>query len=288
MSVSPQKCIGWLILLLGIAYAVALLWNAATRQKAFSAERGRFLALGLCEVAVYFCAAIGISDFLLNTLILRTKRLTEDRNLPGTLVVSCLTPGAVIAFSYLGVEEPVALGTLLPCIISITLGSAVGAKWIGGLDGEKIRKVMGIAMIGSLIALIARIVIARGATGTANGFSLPILIIAILFSFFWGAANMIGIPMKPAGTAAFLLLGLSPLATLTLVLVMAAIGPMGGGIRILREKRYHQKLSCAAATFGSLGALLGCLFTISISALLLNILLLVVMVIAIVSLLKKE
>ena len=285
---TPQKIIGILILLLGIAYGAALVGNAARDRRRFAKEAGSFPRLGLWEVLFYFCASIGISDYLLNTLLLRTKHLTEDRNLPGTLVTAGLVPGAVIAFSYLRVEDPVALKTLLPCIAGIVSGSALGARLVGGLEGARIRRIMGLALTGSLVALVVRILLSRGTTGTATGLSLPLLFVAVIFSFFWGAVNMIGVPMKPAGTAFFLLLGLSPLATLTMVLVMGAIGPMGGGLPFIRSGRYHQKLSCAAATCGSVGAILGCMFTISISALLLNILLLVVMLTAIFSLLKKD
>ena len=93
--------------------------------------------------------------------------------------------------------------------------------------------------------------------------------------------------MKPAGTAMFLLLGLSPIATLTIVLVMASIGPMGGALAIIKSRNYHQKLSLAAVSGGTVGAILGTIFTVSIGATTLNIILLAVMLIAIYSLFKK-
>lgn len=286
LHVSPQRIIGLLILCLGIAYGAVLFMQAARQKAALRAEAGALPLVAIGEAAVYFCATLGISDFLLNTLFIRSKRLLEDKKLPGTLVACSLTPGAVIAFSFLQVDNPVALSTLIPCAAAISLGSATGAKIVGGMDGARIRRILGIALIGALIALIVRIVVAEGAAGTATGLTLPQLVFAVIFSFFWGAVNMIGVPMKPAATAIFLWLGMSPIATLTTILVMGSIGPMGGGIPIIRNHLYHQKLACASVIFGSLGAILGVLFAVSISATLLNALLLAVMVIAIVSLLR--
>ena len=78
------------------------------------------------------------------------------------------------------------------------------------------------------------------------------------------------------------LLGLITSA-LTLVLVIGCIGPMGGGISIIKEMRYHQKTACAAVVFGSVGAALGSLVPVSVSPLALNVILMAVLLIAIVT-----
>ena len=145
---------------------------------------------------------------------------------------------------------------------------------------------MACALMASMAALIVKMIVSAGASGAAAGLSIAQLAIAVPFAFAMGVASMLGIPTKPAGTALFLLLGLSPLTTLTLVLVMCCIGPMFGGVAVLRGGRYHRKTACAAVVFGTLGAVLGCLFAISIDALLLNILLLGVMLVAVISFLR--
>ena len=286
LHVSPQRVIGILILCLGIAYGIVLFVQAARYRAAVRAEAGSVPLLAVMEAGVYFCATLGISDFLLNTLCIRGKHITEDKKLPGTLVACSLTPGAVIAFSFLQVDAPVALSTLIPCAAGIALGCAAGAKIVAGMDGARIKRILGIALIGALIALIVRIIVASGTAGTATALTLPQLAFAVVFCFFWGVVNMVGVPGKPAAAAMFLLFGMSPVATLTIILVMGSIGPMGGGIAILKNRLYHQKIACASVIFGTLGAIMGVLFAISISATLLNILLLLVMVTAIVSLLR--
>ena len=285
-GISIPKLIGYFLAALGLLYAVALLVSAVRRKEDFKNEKGNLLVLGLAEAVFYFLGTIGMSDFLLNTLIIKGQKLMDDKTLPGTLITAALTPGAVIAFFLLQVENTVDLKTLIPCCATITTGAALGSKLVGKIDGKKIKKVMGVALIFSMGAIILRMILDRGTSGTLNGLEFPKLAIAIVFCFFWGGVNMLGVPMKAAGSAMFLLLGVSPLSTLTLVLVIGCIGPMGGGIAIIREKRYHQKLSCASVVCGSAGAALGSLFTISVSPLVLNLLLLVVLVIAIVTMLR--
>lgn len=283
-----QKIIAVLALVMGGFYGAMILLRAWRNRSAVQAEKGHFGSLCLWETGIYFCATMGISDFLLNTLLLNKLKITEDKNLPGTLVCACMVPGSVIAFFLLRVENPVQLATLIPCCIAITAGSITGGKIVTGLDSSKVRRFMTIALIFSLAAVLVRIGLSRGVPGTAVGLGGIRLGLAILLSFAAGVVNMMGVPMKPANTAVFLLLGLSPLSTLTMVLVMACIGPMGGIIPVLKSGAYHQKLACAAVICGSIGAAIGSMVAISLNAAVLNILLIIVMVIAIISMLKKK
>lgn len=281
-----QRYIGWFLLSAGLIAGAVILAEAFRNRQRVRNERGNAFVIAILEVLVYIAATLGISDYLLNTLIARKLDSTEDQNLPGTLIACGYTPGAVIAFSLLRVDNPVETRTLIVCALSIVAGCLIGVRLVGGIDPKKIRRVMGIALIGSLIALIAKIIVSAGATGQAQGMSAMQLVIAVPFGIFWGAVNMIGVPMKPAGTAVFLLMGLSPLVTLSLVLVMGCVGPLSSAPSVLKRGAYHRKTVCAAVVFGTAGALIGTAFAISVNALVLNILLLVVMVIAIVSMLK--
>ena len=60
-----------------------------------------------------------------------------------------------------------------------------------------------------------------------------------------------------------------------------------GGISIVRAGLYNRKLILAAMTAGSLAALLGVMLAISMNPLLLNILLILVMLMAVVSIFKQ-
>ena len=285
-SLSVAQWIALFLMSLGVLYAVWLLALAVREREAFLAEKGSLPGLCVFEALVYFFATIGMSDFLPNTLLIKYRKLMDDKTLPGTLIAAALVPGAVIAFFLLQVEQSIQMKTLIPCCIAITAGAAAGAKLVGRIDGKKIKKIMGIALIFSMAAIITRMVLDRGTSGELTGLEMPKLLLAIVFSFLWGGINMLGVPMKAAGSAMFLLLGIAPLSTLTLVLVMGCIGPMGGGIAIIRERRYHRKMACASVICGSAGAAAGSMLAISVPPLALNILLLGVLLIAIVTMLK--
>ena len=102
-----------------------------------------------------------------------------------------------------------------------------------------------------------------------------------------GFINMTGVPCKPIATAMLLLLGLSPVAALTLTLVLGAINPMSGGVAIVRGGLYNRKMVLAAMTAGSVASILGVVLAISMNQLLLNILLLIVMLIAVICIFKN-
>ena len=285
---SVQRIIGLLLLCAGFLFGGYILIDTIKRRTQVKEEAGSFPLLCLIEVGIYFAATFGISDFLLHTLTIQTFHLTDGRKLPGTLVAACLLPGAVISFFLLGTKQPVSLTTLLPCCLSFITGTFVGVRIVGGMNEIILRKAMIIALIGSLAALILRIIIGGGAPGTRTGLPFPHLVIAVVTVFFLGAINMLGVPAKPAATALFLILGLSPLTALTVVLVMCGMGPFGGGVEILKNDRYHHKLACAAVITGSLGAVIGCLFTVSVSAGLLNVILIGVLLLAVWSLLPAR
>ena len=283
---SIQKIIGFLLLAVGICFGIAILVSAVRDKEIFRQENGRFSLFCLLETGIFFCATLGVSDYLLNTLVFRKLRVSDVKNLPGTNCACSLLPGAVIACFLLQAENPVNLSTLIPCVAAIIVGAQVGSRLVRKLDGKVIKKALGYALIASMVTLIIRIIVSRGTPGTLTGLSDGKLVIALVFSFLWGAFSMLGVPLKPAATALFLLLGLSPLITLTLLLVLGCVGPLGGGIPVLKGGRYSRKMTSAAATFGTLGAVIGSLLALSMNAALLNVLLLVVMLIAIISLFR--
>ena len=67
------------------------------------------------------------------------------------------------------------------------------------------------------------------------------------------------------------------MSTLTLMLAMGFMSPMAGGIQVLKSGKYHKKLSVASVIFGTLGAVLGTFVTVSLNAMVLNIILLCIM-----------
>ncbi len=282
-----QQIIGSVLLLIGLIYAGVILRTVKKDRESFNRAKGSFRMLAPLEFAVFVCASVGVSDYLLNTLIARHFRLTEDEELPGTLISCCLLPGTIIAFSLMRADNPVDMKTLVICSICVVIGSLVGSHLVMQMDGRLIRRIMCAALIVSLVFVIIKMIVSAGQTGDAVGAAGIRLVIAALLCLVTGIINRFGIPMKPTWTAIFLLLGLSPLATLTMTLVIGALTPVAGGISVMKSGLYQKKMALAALIFGSIGAIVGTTLAITIPALALNVILIIVMVIAIVSMIKS-
>ena len=283
-----QNILSVFLLIGGISYAIAILYRAQKNKAALTEEAGKVSLLAPIEMAVYFFGAAGISDFLMNTLAIKRFGLMKDEKLPGTLVACCLMPCAVFSFSLLRNADAVDIRTLIPCIVAISTGSYLGSRWVNKVDGKKIKTIMAIALTASFIILVIRIIISKGASGTATSLSGIKLAIAVTLCFVTGLINMFGIPMKPTWTALFLILGLSPLSTLTMVQSVGYFGPLSGGFNIIKGGNYHQKMAVSAVIFGSIGAIIGVLVALSISAQMLNIVLLSVMALTIYSIFTSK
>lgn len=282
-----QQILAAVILAVGVLYGAAILRIAYRDRDRLRAEGGRLPLLAALEAAVFFCASVGISDFLLNTLVAKKLRLTDDKTLPGTLVACCLTPGAVIAFSLLRSENPVDLLTVILCGALVMTGSLTGARLVSRFDGKLVKTVMKAALVVSFLVLIVKMILSAGRTGDAAGLTSWRLAVAAVVCFASGLLNMFGIPMKPTWTALFLILGLSPLATLTIVLVMGALSPISGGAEVVRRGNYSRPMAVCAVTGGSVGAVLGTVLAVSLPATLLNIILLAVMLLAIITMFRR-
>lgn len=275
-----------LILAGGIGYAVYLCYLAWKDKDGVRAEKGKFWQIAAAEGVISFFSTMGFSEFLLNTLLLRKMRWVDDRILPGTLVAACILPNALIAFMYLLNGDSVDALSLLLCIAAISMGSFMGARVATSLSGEWIRLVVGIAMLVSAAALVVKMVLSAGAVNGDADFTVIKLCIALPVIFCLGFINMFGVPMKPATTALFLLLGLNPMSALTLMICMGIAAPLTGGMRVIRSGNYSRKVVLAAIFFGMIGALIGTRFTVSLNATVLSVILIVMMLVAAVSMLR--
>lgn len=286
-----QTAVASALLCFGILYGAALLVSAWKNRVAVRREAGALWQHGICQAAVYFFTTMGFPDFILNTLLLKKLGWVEDRRLPGTLVACALMPGAVIAFVYLQNGTRIDSLLLLSCMGAIALGSFTGARVMTALSGRTLRLVMGVAMLFSMAALLLKLVVSSGAAGTATALSAPQLALALPIVFLLGFINMFGVPMKPPAIALFLLLGLSPMATLTLMLAMGIASPLAGGIRVVRSGLYQKKSALASLSFGVVGVLLGAAFTVMLDATVLTGILLLILAITAFTMLrppKKE
>ena len=282
-----QYIIGTLFLAAGIIYAVYILKDAITDKAAFNAQPGNLKVIMIAETIVYFFCTIGISDFVMNTITIRRLKLAEPETLPDCLITAGIVPGAFISFLYMRNAGAMDNLTLLVFIICLAVGSFLGSRAVGQMKGETIRRAMVALLSLSVLVLIARMVMTQGAANTEIALRGAKLVILALTTLVFGFTNMLGIPAKPFLTTALLLLGLSPIATLALILGAVPISVVTGGINVVRRKRYNKKHAVSAVTAGCAAAFVGCMLAISLNAAALNVILIAVIIVAIISLIKK-
>lgn len=282
-----QYIIGTLFLAAGIIYAVYILKDAITDKAAFNTQPGNLKVIMIAETIVYFFCTIGISDFVMNTITIRRLKLAEPETLPDCLITAGIVPGAFISFLYMRNAGAMDNLTLLVFIICLAVGSFLGSRAVGQMKGETIRRAMVALLSLSVLVLIARMVMTQGAANTEIALRGAKLVILALTTLVFGFTNMLGIPAKPFLTTALLLLGLSPIATLALILGAVPISVVTGGINVVRRKRYNKKHAVSAVTAGCAAAFVGCMLAISLNAAALNVILIAVIIVAIISLIKK-
>ena len=283
-----QKILGCVLLSIGLIYGAVLVRSCVKDKEGVVSAKGKFRFLAPLEFVVFVIASLGVSDYLLNTLATSHFRLTRDEELPGTLICSGVVPGSIFAFSMLRADNPVDMVTLAFCSVAVIIGSFIGSGIVQRMDGKLIKKIMCGALVVSLVFVVIKIIVSAGATGTAVGVRGVKLGLAAFLCLLTGIVNRFGIPMKPTWTAIFLLLGFSPMATLTMILIIGSLTPISGGISVVKSGLYQKKIVLSALTFGSLGAIVGTALAISIPALVLNVVLIAVMLIAIVSMMRSK
>ncbi|MBQ7702979.1 MAG: hypothetical protein IJT40_01250, partial [Firmicutes bacterium] len=234
---SIQHIIGALFLFAGILYAIYIVRDALTDRESFASQKGSLRGTMIAEAIVYFFCTIGISDFVMNTIVVRKLKLADHDTLPDCLITAGIVPGAFIAFLYLLHAPVVDTATLLVFMGGLAVGSFFGSHAVGKMDGEVIRKALIVLLIGAMVALIVRMILSSGAPGTATSLSGWKLVLLGVLTTVFGFTNMLGIPAKPFTTTALMLLGMSPITTLTLLLGSVPISVVTGGINVGRRKR---------------------------------------------------
>ncbi len=240
-------------------------------------ENGNLIIIAITEFIVYFCSSFGFSDYVFNTAIYKKTGWVEDGLIPGTLVTAYSIPGIFIAIAYFSNGLQCDLLTLILIVIVFTIGAIIGSRMAATIDVTKLKKVIGYAMIFSMIALIVKLIVASGASGTSLGLKPWQFAIVLPCSFGMGILNMMGVPMKPPLMSLFLLLGLSPIATLTILMTMSVPGPISGSITFFKTGKYKKKVFVCAATFGSIAAIIGGKFALSANTYVLTIIMLIAM-----------
>ena len=238
------------------------------------------MAIG--EGMVFFFAAMGFSDFLLNIPLMSKLHWTTDDRIPETLLAATIVPGSVIAFCYLLNADNIGVELLLPVTLAAGLGCFTGSHFLLKADAKKLRLILFYALLFSMAAFILKFAVSGGQPSDAVTLPTFEIIISAVVVFLLGFINAFGVPMKAAATALFSILGLSPVVTLTLMLTIGMVSPAAGCVKVIKSEKYDKKVSLAAVIFGSIGAVLGCRLAITINQLALTLIMLLIILISLI------
>ena len=281
-----QQITGWFFLACAILYAVYMIKDILSDRVSFRSQPGDLKKTLIAELIVYILATIGISDFVMNTIVIKRMKLAEQDTMPDSMITAGIVPGSMIGVMFLMRAGKVDSIMIIIMLVGLMIGSYVGSKAVGLMDGKTIRNAMVALLTVLLIVLIVKNQLA-GEPGDLTELRGGKMVILIIVTLLLGFINMLGIPTKPFFTTIFLMLGLSPITTLALLLGTIPISVITGGINVVRRKRYNKKLALSAMTTGTIGAIIGCSLAITIEQNVLNIILIIVVMTAIVSLVKK-
>ncbi len=249
----------------GAFFLIALIKNIRRNGELLHKAPGKVPVLCLCQFAVYFCTAFGLSDYTMNAALLRPMGLVRDEDLPGTLLAAASIPSVELAVLYVlrfPVPVPLLLAYTVPLMLGITLGARVGSR----LSGNVIRIVMGCGMTLSAAVLMIRLLAHKADGGTLTALAYNQMILLGIVMFFLGAFNTIGFGAKTPAMALLLTMGLAPQSVLALAMTGAGFGAPCGGYQYVRCCRYQPKVVLSAVIFGSLAALLGGVFVSRVSS----------------------
>lgn len=279
--------IGLIFLISAVIYAAYMLRSIIKDPKWFNEAPGSLKTVMGIEAIVFFLCTVGVSDFLLNTIVCRRLNLSDAGTQPDNNICAGLVPGGLISFLYLRNADVVDGKLLLVFMLCMIPGSIAGSLAVGRMEGEFIRRAMVIFLSITMVFLLIRTFGSAGIEATANTLGGWKLALIGVEAFCAGFINMLGIPAKPMTATTALLLGLSPLTTLAITLGALPMACVAGGINIAPRKRYNPKLILSSIVAGCPAAAIGCLAAISIDTALLNAIILVVLATAIISLIKK-
>ena len=231
-------------------------------------EPGNPAGLGLASASIFFCSALGMSDFALSTVLYRKMRWVEDKLLPGTLNAQSVIPVSTMALSFIQ-NVKVDFLTLILCILSQVIGAYFGPRLVVRLSARAIRLCIGTGLIAATLFILAGKFHLAPAGGAAMGLTGIKLAIACFAMFSFGALNNIVIGCFAPTMVTIYALVMNPAAAYTIMMFASAFSVTICSMQFIRYGSYSRKITLAAVTAGVIGALIGvkCFTLLDLSAL---------------------
>lgn len=204
-----------------------------------------------------FFDTLGIGSFAPTTTAIKATKLLPDIKIPGTLNVGHAIPVALEAFLFF---DKVAVDpmTLILMIAAAIVGAVVGAGFISKMDAQKIRIIMGIALLATALLMVLRMtgVFAQSeeaAAAAATGLTGAKLIIGIVCNFVLGALMTAGVGLYAPCLALVYFLGMNVSVAFPIMMGSCAFLMQPAGIKFIKENAYARNPSFIINIFGCIG-----------------------------------
>jgi uncharacterized membrane protein YfcA len=199
-----------------------------------------------------FFDTLGIGSFAPTTALLKFFKQCQDKMIPGVLNVGCCIPVITEAIIFIDkvAVEPI---TLFSMLFASAVGAYFGAGIVSHFSEQKIRLVMGVALIITAFLMLAGIQGWMPAGGEAIGLTGGKLVFGIVANFILGALMTAGIGLYAPCMALVYLMGMSPLVAFPLMMGSCAVLMPVASYRFIKEKAYNRKASMAITVLGVIG-----------------------------------
>jgi uncharacterized membrane protein YfcA len=239
---------------LGVLFLIYMLKDFLTHRKELEPE-ANWIHCIIMGVVVNFIDALGIGSFATSTAWLKLTKQIKDRVIPGTMNVAFCIPVIMEGIFYIR-EVRVEPLTLFSLIGAASVGAFFGSGIVSRLPEQKIRLIMGIALIASAFVMFAGLVGWMPVGGEATGLAGIKLIGATVACLILGSLMTAGIGMYGPTMALVYFLGMSPLVSFPVMMGSCAFLMPVASFRFIKAGAYARKVSMALLIGGVPGILI--------------------------------
>lgn len=237
--------ITWVVLVLFAIWFIYVLASDIIQHKN-SLEKVSWIKTGLIGFVVNFFDVLGIGAFAPQTALLKFTKQTSDKLIPGTMNVANTLPVLIQAIIFIQVIE-VEPFTLMLMFLTAMGGALLGAQVVSKLSENKIRLIMGIALLVTGVFMLAKNMQWIHGDGVAIGLSGWKLALAGIVNFFLGALMTVGVGLYAPCMALVFLLGLSPLVAFPIMMGSCAFLMPPASIKFIKMGAYNRKAALGMA-----------------------------------------
>lgn len=210
---------------------------------------------GLIGFVVNFFDVLGIGAFAPQTALLKFTKQTPDRLIPGTMNVANTIPVLIQAIVFIQIIEVDPI-TMVVMFATATLGAIVGAGFVSKLPENKIRLIMGIALLITAGFMFANKMSWIQGQGNAIGLHGWKLFVAAVINCILGAIMTVGVGLYAPCMAMVFMLGLSPLVAFPIMMGSCAFLMPPASFKFIKAGAYHRKAALSMALAGIVAVLI--------------------------------